>query len=297
MKPPPFGYARPDSVAEATSLLRDLGSEAKVLAGGQSLVPLLNFRLAQPTYLVDVNGLTGLGDVDCESGLAVGALTRHRSLERNPGLRLAPWTAFAEGIRMVGHLPVRVRGTVGGSLAHADPSAELPLLATTFGGAVTAESADATREIPIEDFFQGFLTTSLEPTELLTGVRISEPPLGAVSAFEEFAERSGDFAIVAVCGAMVLGGDGSCRWVRIGVAGAEPAPRRATDAEESLIGRPPTDTAIREAASIVERTFEPVSDTRADAAFRRELMRVLTDRVLHRLSERTSASTPAQVVR
>lgn len=288
MKPPPFGYARPSTPGEVTALLRDLGPDAKVLAGGQSLVPLLNFRLAQPSYLVDVNGVDGLGHLECNSELTMGALARHRALERAATLRESPWSAFAEGVALIGHLPVRVRGTVGGSLAHADPSAELPLLATTFGGVVVAQSSEGTREIPIDSFFRGFLTTSLEPTELLTEVRISGPPPGAVSAFEEFAERSGDFAIIAVCCVLALGEDGLCRWARIGVAGAESTPRRATEAEDSLVGAPLSEAAIRDAASIVERSFEPISDTRADATFRRELMQVLTTRVLRRLRDRSS---------
>src|SRR5487761_582143 len=141
MKPPPFGYARPASVEEATSLLADLGSDAKVLAGGQSLVPLLNFRLVRPTYLVDVNDLPELATLVCAEGLSVGALARHRMVEVAPPLQASPWTAFGEGMRLVGHLPIRVRGTVGGRLAHADPSAELPLLMVTFGGAVVAQSS------------------------------------------------------------------------------------------------------------------------------------------------------------
>lgn len=295
MKPPPFGYARPESVSEATALLHDLGSDAKVLAGGQSLVPLLNFRLAQPTHLVDVNGLTSLGTLDCRSGLSIGALVRHRVLEREPVLREAPWAAFAEGISMVGHLPVRVRGTIGGSLAHADPSAELALLAATYGGSVRAESAHGSREIGIGDFFRGFLATALEPTELLTEVHVDQPPEGAVSAFEEFAERSGDFAIIAVCGVVALGDDGWCSWARLGVAGAEPSPRRATDAEDSLMGRDLSDAAIEDAASTVERSFEPMSDSRADTAYRRELMRLLTARVLRRIRERSGVSAAARV--
>lgn len=297
MKPSPFGYARPESLEDATWLLRDLGPDAKVLAGGQSLMPLLNFRLSQPTHLVDVNGLAGLGGLECNAELTIGALVRHRTLERFAAFREAPWRAFSEGIRMVGHLPVRVRGTIGGSLAHADPSAELPLLVTTYGGAIRAASAAGAREIPVDGFFHGFFTTALEPTELLTAVEVPQPPAGAVSAFEEFAERSGDFAVIAVCGLVATGADGSCTWVRLGVAGAEPAPRRAIAAEAGLVGAPLSDEAIREAASIVGGSFEPMSDARADAAYRRELMALLTARVLRRLRERASSTETTQVGR
>ncbi len=297
MKPPPFGYARPESLDDAIALLSDLGSDAKVLAGGQSLMPLLNFRLSQPTHLVDVNDLSSLGNLDCNGELSIGALVRHRTLERSATLREAPWTAISEGIRMVGHLPVRVRGTIGGSLAHADPSAELPLLVTTYGGAILAASAARAREIPVDTFFHGFLTTSLEPTELLTEVRVAAPPPGAVSAFEEFTERSGDFAIIAVCGVLALDDDGNCSWARLGVAGAEPAPRRATSAEERLVGESLTDEAIQEAASLVEGNFEPMSDARGDTTYRRELMALLTTRVLRRLRERASSTGTAQAGR
>lgn len=283
MKCPAFGYSAVTSVEEATALLSEFGDDAKVLAGGQSLVPLLSLRLARPGYLVDINGIEDLSLLECEQDLLVGAMTRHRAVEQAPKLQRGQWAAFSEAARLVGHLPIRIRGTLGGSLAHADPSAEFPLVAVTMDGELIARSKTSRHLIPAAEFFQGFLTTSLEPDELLVGMRVAAPPPGTVTAFEEFAERSGDFAIVAVCCGVCLDEGGMCSWARIGVGGVASTPVRLGEAEQALVGSRLTDSAIDEACAVVAGSLEPITDSKADAPFRRELMSLLTGRALRRL--------------
>src|SRR4051812_33814261 len=197
MKPPLFEYHAPASIDEAVGLLAEHGDEAKVLAGGQSLIPLLSLRLARPAHLVDVNGLSELAGIANGKGLELGALVRHRAAERSADVKAAsPMVAAA--LRFVGHAAIRNRGTVGGSVAHADPAAELPAVLLALGGEVVAQSERGSRTIPAADMFQGFLTTALEPDELLTAVRFPASPAGAGWSFMEFSRRSGDFAIIGV---------------------------------------------------------------------------------------------------
>lgn len=285
MKCPAFGYSAVTSAEEATALLGELGDDAKVLAGGQSLIPLLSLRLARPGYLVDINGIEELSFLECEHDLRVGAMTRHRAVEQASMLQHGQWAAFGEAARLVGHLPIRIRGTLGGSLAHGDPSAEFPLVAVTMDGELTVQSKAGKRLIPAAEFFQGFLSTSLEPDELLAGMRVAAPPPGTVTAFEEFAERSGDFALAAVCCGVCLGEDGTCSWARIGVGGVASTPVRLGEAEQALMGSRLTDSTIDEACAVVAGSLEPTTDSKADATFRRELMSLLTGRALRRLRE------------
>ena len=200
MKLPPFAFTRAESLDHALDVLGEHGGEAKALAGGQSLIPLMAFRLAAPSHLVDVSELSELRYVlPGETGLAVGGTTRSAELE-TAASGLAPhWAAFAEALPLVGHLPIRTRGTVAGSIAHADPTAELPLLACTFDAVIVAQSRDGPRELPAAEFFRGTMTTALEPTELIVEIRFPDPPGGTISVFEEFAERAGDFALASVC--------------------------------------------------------------------------------------------------
>ncbi|MGH9038261.1 MAG: FAD binding domain-containing protein, partial [Acidimicrobiia bacterium] len=200
MKPPPFRYERPSSLEEALSLRREHGDEARPLAGGQSLVPMLNMRLARPAVLVDLNRLPDFDGVARVNGhLEVGALTRQRQLERSSAAE--PIGALQDALPLVGHVATRNRGTVGGSVAHADPAAELPLALLALGGSVVAESAArGRREIPAGALFAGFLTTALEPDELVVAVRFPHPGAGEASAMAELAPRHGDFALgLAAC--------------------------------------------------------------------------------------------------
>ena len=275
MKPPPFAYTRAESAEQAVSLLAEAGEDAKVIAGGQSLVPLLNFRLARPSVLVDVNPLSELDYIRVGGngdGLAVGALCRHLSLERNGELG-GPWKAVAEAVPLIGHYPIRVRGTVGGSIAHADPAAELPVIALAYDGDLEVLGPHGRRTIPAGEFFRGPFMTALAPDELLVEVRLAAPPSSARSAFEEFSERAGDFALASVCTVL---GDG---WARIALGGVGPTPLRAIAAEEALLaGAEPA-----EVGALAARDCDPGGDFHASAEFRKELVAELTRRALERL--------------
>jgi carbon-monoxide dehydrogenase medium subunit/6-hydroxypseudooxynicotine dehydrogenase subunit alpha len=272
VKPPPFAYARAESAEEAVSLLAEHGDDAKVIAGGQSLVPLLNFRLARPSVLVDVTPIAELDYVRNGDGLAVGALCRHAELERLDAI--GAWQALAEAVPLIGHYPIRARGTAGGSVAHADPSAELPLLCAAYDAEIDALGPQGKRTIEAAQFFRGTFATALRPDELLLEVRFPAPPAGTRSAFEEFSERAGDFALASVCAVV---GDGSAR---LALGGVGPTPLRATEAERVLAQGAPAG----EVAELAARECDPAGDFHASAEFRRELVAELTRRALARLS-------------
>ena len=286
MKPPRFDYHAARTVEEAVELLGRYGGDAKVLAGGQSLMPMLNFRLARPAALVDLNRIPGLAYVREDDGmLALGAMTRQRAIEFSPvAARRLP--LLVEATRWVGHLPIRSRGTIGGSLAHADPSAEYPAVLTALDGEVVAQGPRGRRTLKPSDLFETYLTTSLAPDEVLVEVRLPAAPDGAGHAFEEFARRHGDFAIVGIA-AMIVGDGARCVRARLATAGAGPVPVRLRAAEEILeregLGAAAIDAAAARAAELVQ----PDSDVHASADYRRHLTRVLTARAIRRSLERS----------
>jgi CO/xanthine dehydrogenase FAD-binding subunit len=268
MKPAAFGYLAPTSVAEACDLLSRYGEDGKVLAGGQSLVPLLNLRLAEPRYLVDINRCQGLGDVG-ESGeaLTVGALVRQRAAETSEAVRRA-CPLLAEAVSWVGHIPTRWRGTVCGSIAHADPSGEIPAVLAALGGSVVLRSRAGERVVPAGEFFLGYLTTAMRPDELLVEARFPKLPAGTGVAFLEIARRHGDFAIAGVaCAALP---DGS---FRLGLAGVAPGPVRPVEAEKAL-----AQGAVEDAAELAAAACDPVDDLHASADYRRAMAAVLVRR-------------------
>jgi len=280
MKPPPFHYVRCSSAADAVALLSEGGEDAKLLAGGQSLVPLLNFRLARPSLLVDINHIEDLDYVrEDEAELCIGALTRQATLERT-SLRSC-WDAIAEAVPLIGHYPTRFRGTVGGSIAHADPSAEIPVLCLGYGARLTLVGADNQRIVVADDFFLGPFMTLIEPSEILTDVCLTAPPLGASTAFEEFSERHGDFALVSVFAGMQLI-DGVCSWVRIAAAGVGPTPVRAAAAEAALLGSRASDADLREAAAALASECSIRDDFHCSAKARSEIANELALRALTR---------------
>jgi CO/xanthine dehydrogenase FAD-binding subunit len=284
VKPPPFAYARAESPEEAVSLLAEAGDDAKVIAGGQSLVPLLNFRLARPSVLVDVNPLADLDYLQVGgngAGLVVGALCRHVTLERSSELT-GPWQAVAEAVPMIGHYPIRARGTVGGSIAHADPSAELPLLCLAFDAEVDALGPQGRRTIAASDLFRGPFSTALARDELLVEIRFPTPPAGACTVFEEFSERAGDFALASVCAGAVVE-DGRCTWARIALGGVGPTPLRATAAEQALVGSAVDDAAVAEAVELAAAGCDPRGDFHGSSEFRKELVAELTARAFARI--------------
>ena len=291
MKPPPFEYHAPGSLPEALELLASLGSEAKVLAGGQSLVPLLNLRLARPAHLVDINNLAELGEIKAvDGGIAVGALVRQRAAERSDLVR-ERCPLMAEALPLIGHPQIRNRGTVGGSLAHADPASELPAVAAALNADLVIRSVRGERVVKPEEFFVSFLTTSLEPDELLVELRLPAWQPGTGWAFMEISRRHGDFAMVGVASTVRLAADGSVAEARLAYTGAGGAPIRAHEAERKLIGQAPTESVFADAAEAAAAATDPPSDIHATAAYRRHITRVLTRRALAVASGRASASS------
>lgn len=248
MKLAPFAYARAQSVEEALALLAEHGSEAKLVAGGQSLVPVLAYRLVRPARLIDVDGVDGLdGVVERDGRLELGALVRHAALERANLAGAHRVLALAAG--HIGHLPIRVRGTLGGSLAHADPAAELPAAALALDARAVARSLAGEREIPMERFLLGPFTTSLAPDEMIVALRVPPAAPGAHAAFREFALRSGDFALASAAVVVALDDASAVRSARLVVGAVEAVPVLVAGVEEALVGRPLTDGAIAEAST------------------------------------------------
>jgi aerobic carbon-monoxide dehydrogenase medium subunit len=279
VKPAAFSYHAPRSLDEALDLLALHGDEGKLLAGGQSLVPAMNFRLARPAVLIDINRIAALDFLGAEDGwLRIGALTRHVAFERP--VAAGPLGALLPRIaRDVAHLPIRVRGTFAGSLAHADPAAEWTLAATTLGAEILARSSAGERVLAADGFFRTAFTTALRPDELITEVRL--PLLGDTwrCGFMEFSRRKGDFALAMALAAVRVDG-GRIVEARIGIGGAEHRPRRIEAAERVLTGASASKDAFAEAGAAVAAALEPASDIHASAEYRRDLAGVMTRRAL-----------------
>ena len=286
MKPPPVKYQRAGGREEAIALLSEHGYDAKVLAGGQSLMPLMSYRLVQPGVLIDLNPATDLDHLGEDNGhLVIGSMTRQRTVE-NSALVRENLPVLAEALRHVGHVTIRNRGTIGGSIAHADPAAELPVALLALDGEVVAEGAGGARTIGAAELFLGPMTTALEPTEILTSVRIPRPAAGTGASIVELARRHGDFAIVIAMAVIHLDGDGRCDAARIALGGVEAAPARLRDAESGLLGAEPSDDAIGTAAEAAAGAVDPVGDIHASESYRRDMTRVFVKRALAQAVER-----------
>lgn len=280
MKSAAFDYHRASSVDEAIEILAS-SENAKVLAGGQSLVPLLNRRLARPSVLVDINGLD-LATLHSAGGrLVIGALARHRAVETSSLVR-HDLPLLAEAMRHIGHVAIRNRGTFGGSLAHADPAAELPAVSLALDAEFTVRGKHGDRVIPARDFFLDTNRTALEPHELLVEIQLPALPDRTGHAVEELTRRSRDLALVAVFATVTLDADGTCTQARVAVAGAGPTPIRALAAEESLRGDILTPAAVAAAADKVAAATDPSSDLHAPADYRRDMAAVLARRAITR---------------
>ncbi len=280
MKPAAFAYFDPTTTAEAVELLGALGDEAKVLAGGQSLVPMMNMRLAKPEAIVDINRVKELAYIkEADDGLLIGALTRQRAVERSSIVKKRS-SLLAEAILSVGHLPIRSRGTIGGSLAHADPAAELPAVLLALDGWVQASSTRGTRRIPAAELFIGPLLTSLQPDELITEVCFPLLPPGTGTAFLEVTRRHGDFAVVGVAACVTLDQQSACTRASIALLGAGETQVRATQAEELLIGSRLDERAITAAGAAAMAGLDPVGDVHASPEYRKQVAGVLTQRAL-----------------
>ena len=285
MKPAPFEYFAPEAVPAALALLAEHGEDAKILAGGQSLVPMMNFRLVRPGVLIDINRIAGLAYIEERDGhLHIGAMTRHRDVERSALVEQKNGLLY-EGIRLIGHGAIRARGTVGGSIVHADPTAELPAMLAALDGEVRVAGPGGRRTIKWDELFRTYFTTSLEATEICEEVVMPTLPPTAGWAFEEFTHRHGDFAMVGVVAILEADASRRCTVARLAVAGAGPTPMRAHRAEQFLVGQALSPALFDEAARLVSGEVEPESDLHASEAFRRDLARTMTVRALRRAGD------------
>lgn len=289
MKPPPFSYHDPRTVAEAIALLSRLDN-AKLLAGGQSLMPMLNFRFVQPDHIVDLNGVEGLSGIhETADGITVGAMTRQRDLEFSD-IVARRFPLLHEAVRSIGHRQTRNRGTVGGSLCHLDPAAELVSCALALDAVVTVEGPDGRRDVAFADFPLGYLTPAIGPDEVVTAVRFTAWPPGHGWAFEEFARRHGDFAIVSA--AVLIAADGHGRITRAAVVlgGMGAVPVRAAGLEAALTGQEVPDAASLRLACESCRGVEALDDVHASAGYRQHLATVMSRRAVEKALARAGAS-------
>jgi carbon-monoxide dehydrogenase medium subunit len=280
MKASGFEYFRPSGLDEAVALLARYGADAKAIAGGQSLVPMMAFRLATPHYLVDIGRIEGLDRIVIEpSGVRLGALVRWRDIERSVELRQAH-PLLVEAIRHVAHYQIRNRGTVGGSLAHADPAAEMPGIAVTCDAEIMVVGPNGQRTIAASDFFRGPLMTALGPDELIIEVRLPAWRPGRRWAFQEFARRRGDFALAGIAVFYDADANGRAGNVHIGAIGVGDTPLRLCEAEAQIEGQIVSEAVARKAAQAASASATPADDIHASGEYRRALLGVLTERAL-----------------
>jgi carbon-monoxide dehydrogenase medium subunit len=291
MKPAAFEYVAVRTTEEALAELARDGQDARLLAGGQSLMPILNMRLATPRRLIDLNRVGELAYIRAhDGGVAIGAMTRQRAVEKSALVaRCVP--LLADAMPWVGHFQIRNRGTIGGSLAHADPAAELPAVAACLDARVTVRGPAGTRTLTADQLYWTYLTTTLAPTEILTEVWFPAAPSRTGHAWLEFARRHGDYALVGVAAAIMLEED-SVAEARLALTGVGARPVRARDAERRLVGRRPDDAALADAAERVKQVTEPQSDIHATAEYRRHLAGVLTLRALRLAVARARQAPP-----
>jgi CO/xanthine dehydrogenase FAD-binding subunit len=279
MKPPVFDYIAATSIGMAVAALAEAGGEAKVLAGGQSLMPMLNFRLLRPSILIDINRIPGLDFIEeTPDSIRIGALTRHFQLETSP-LVARHFPVLSCAMTHVAHLAIRNRGTIGGSLSHADPAAELPMLALLLNAELRIVSASGTRAVAARDFFLDTMTVALDGAELLIEIVLPTLPPHTGWGFEEVARRHGDFALAAVATTLTLSGDRIAE-ARIALTGVGPTALRATEAETLLVGQRLDDNLTLRAVAAVREAISPETDLHASSDYRRHLAGVLTVRAL-----------------
>ena len=288
MKPAVFHHVAPTSVDEVLSLLREHSPDARILAGGQSLVPLMNFRLSCPSILIDLNHVQDLAYIrDDGALLAIGAMTRERTIENSDLVRrFAP--LLHEATSHIAHLPIRSRGTIGGSLANADPAAEYPAVSVALDFDMVIRSARGERRVSARDFFLGLLTTALEPDELLVEILVPKAPPRTGSAFVELARRQGDFALAGVATQITCSGDNIAE-VRMAACGVGPGPIRLAAAEDIIMRDGLTDATAKRAAKAAAEEVDPSNDLHATASYRRHLTGIMASRALMRAGERARA--------
>jgi carbon-monoxide dehydrogenase medium subunit len=279
VKPAPFQYSRADSVEGILARLSELGHEAKLLAGGQSLVPAMNLRLARPSFLIDIAHVDALRGIDAGTAITIGATTRQAEVARSAEVRTAV-PMLAKALRFVGHPATRSQGTVGGSVAHADPAAELPTVLVALGATCDIAGPRGARSVTADEFFQTYFTTDVGDDELLTSVRIPRCGPNTRQTFREAARRHGDFALIGVAASVDFDDERIVRSARIALCGVADRPIRAAEAERSLEGAALTDDAIRAAAALATSGLSPQSDVHASGTYRRRIAETYVRRAL-----------------
>jgi len=280
MKPAPFAYHRPTTVEEAVDLLAEHGPEARIIAGGQSLVPMMNLRMSKPSVLIDVNRISALGGWKSHGDVVrTGATLRQSAFERDASLA-ASLPLLREAVRHVGHVATRARGTVGGSLCHADPAAELPVCAQALDAVIVARSKRGVRRVEAQDFFRGVFTTALDEDEMVEVIEWPVPSASHRFAFVEVARRHGDFAIVSVACRLDMSAEGHIADARLAVGGAAAAPARLSEVEAKLCGKPASGKTLEEVAALAREALSPSDDIHATAEYRKDLMAVLVRRAI-----------------
>jgi CO/xanthine dehydrogenase FAD-binding subunit len=280
MKPAPFKYIAATSLEHALALKAQHGDDAKFLAGGQSLIPAMNFRLARPSILIDINEIEGLAGIHPRAGtIGVGPLTRYRSLQRDAAFaELFP--LIGEALPHIAHPQIRNRGTIGGNLSHADPASEFPAISLALRARFRIQSAERERWIDASNFFAGALTTDLQPDEMLVEIELPSPRPRTGSCFMEIARRRGDFAIAGVAAMVTLDEQDACAEVRLALCGVGETPVDASSAADGLIGQAPSEPAVREAAASLQEMIEPSRNVHATADYQRHVAGVLAERAL-----------------
>lgn len=288
MYPGPFDYVAASSVEDALQLLQRHGDDAKILAGGHSLLPMMKLRLATPGVLIDIGRISGLAEIQVNGAVSLGALTTYTAIMDSPALAKA-CPLLAETAAEVGDMQVRNRGTLGGSVAHADPAADMPAAVLALDATFTAQGPNGERVIAAEDFFQGLFTTALEPDEIITRISVARARPGTGMAYAKFRNPASGYAIVGVAAVATLGGDGALSDVRVAITGAGAQPVRATAVEDALRGKTPDDAAIRAAAEHAHAGIQLMSDIHASEDYRAHLTHVFTRRALRKAVERARA--------
>lgn len=289
MIPSAFDFYAPTSLDEAVALLRQHGDEAKLLAGGQSLIPAMRFRLAAPAVLVDINGIAGLDHInESATHLVIGALAREAALEEHAFIK-ARYPLLADAAHVIADPLVRNRATVGGNLAHADPANDHPAVMLAYGAEIAVYGPRGQRTIAIDDFFTGMFSTSLEPDELLTEIRLPKPGPGAGGAYLKVERKVGDYAISAVAVQLTMAGE-VCTAVRIGLTNVSPAPMRAEAAEAALTGQRLTPEALEAAGQAAAAACDPSADLRGTIEYKRDLTRVLVKRAVKKAAARATGA-------
>jgi carbon-monoxide dehydrogenase medium subunit len=290
MKPAPFEYVAPDSLDDALATMQQHGFEAKPLAGGQSLVPVMNFRLAQPGVLIDLNGVPGLDGIwqAADGTLHFGSMVRQSRLERDP-LVTQHQPLLAEAMPHIAHPQIRNRGTFGGSLAHADPAAELPVIAVALNGRLKLQSAAGERWLPARDFYTGLFATEIGDEELLVEIALPPLPARTGTAFTEMARRHGDYALSGVAAVVTMDGSGVCTAARLVYLNAGEGPMVAEEAAKLLVGeRPSEELWLETAVTASQNEIDPLGDIHASADYKRHLAKVLTVRALKQAFDRAN---------